>query len=234
VWRLQKDARQMWCEIRNDDSVGAGWDVRLHGDDGLIVSRRADRTGRAVHRDGHQTGPITVRLDRMMAWAIAKMRFGLSILLVLIVGSGASAKAARLQTKSGMSDSERVAALQLSKMCADEGQKYAALSAPKEKPALYTVQTHYNHVLSRCLVEITESNVETSTGVQTLSIGVYDPIEYVRFAHFATLTKGADTVVLMCETRDAAGNLIPCVSDLHLVEIATSIFLPYRSRLMNQ
>ena len=38
---MRKEARQIWCAIRNDDAVGAGWDVQLHGDDGLIVSRRA-------------------------------------------------------------------------------------------------------------------------------------------------------------------------------------------------
>ena len=41
VWRLRKSARELRCEIRNDDAAGAGWDVRLFGDDGLIVSRRA-------------------------------------------------------------------------------------------------------------------------------------------------------------------------------------------------
>jgi hypothetical protein len=47
VWRLRKGARELRCAIRNDDAVGAGWDVQFLEGDELVLSRRAPTEGAA-------------------------------------------------------------------------------------------------------------------------------------------------------------------------------------------
>jgi len=40
VWSVTKDGRTIACELRNEERIGAGWDVVIVQDDELSFSRR--------------------------------------------------------------------------------------------------------------------------------------------------------------------------------------------------
>jgi hypothetical protein len=46
VWHVTKDSRTISCELRNEERIGAGWDVIIRQDGELSFSRRcADEAG---------------------------------------------------------------------------------------------------------------------------------------------------------------------------------------------
>jgi len=47
-----------------------------------------------------------------------------------------------------LSDAERLAGFQLSKMCSEEGGEYAARSAPKDDTVFHHSSTHYSRALN--------------------------------------------------------------------------------------
>jgi hypothetical protein len=163
------------------------------------------------------------------------MRFRLSALTTLLVTNIVLyATLAHAPTNVLTSNAERLAALQLSKMCADEGNQYATRATPDDKTALFTPSTHYNRVMSRCLVELITTKVDAVTGVRMLTTNIYDAIEDVPLAAYFTITANGNTTVESWYTTNADNNQVPCVSDKRHVSIALTVFQPYRNRLMNQ
>jgi len=141
------------------------------------------------------------------------------------------------QTKAPMTNAERLASLQLSKMCSDEGKRFVAGIPKIKQDEITSSSTHYNRARNQCMVEVSKYIANTDKDGNRFTISsqeIYNSIDDVVLASFVTMTTKSDTTVMSCQLESAAGELLSCASDNRLVETARSLYEQRRNKLIDR